>query len=476
MLRVDFGGVIGIHVIAKALCETAAEQDFDVVAASTFTLDLPPYLASVGDNSNDDASDSDWEADFSDWRGNSDSGNSDWALSDSGSDPEVVQDADLSQPDIDFDSLEFEHRYAAQHWEEVSTTLLPNRIAFCGPSPGPVKCLRRRPSSVLEFFDPFWAPETLKVICDETNRYARQPSYRNPARLNGGVNWVDVTPSDIRCWLGICILMGLKKLPNNRQYWSRGSFFGCPIVRGAMRRARFEQITSNVHLVDNTTLVTDKASNEYDKIAKVRWLLDGFVSTCKRLYRCERHICVDEIMIPYRGRRCNIKQYMRNKPIKYGIKVWCCATSKSRFVYDLQVYTGRKGKKAEKDLGLKVVKALVADLKGLGHVVVTNRFFTSPKLFDELLQEGFLATGTIMPKRTGMPPHLAEYGHVHGERGGLIVAMHCSRCMAAAVWFDSIPVHLLSTSVDLIVDGATCSCWTTQKGRCEYPTSPMLLE
>lgn len=120
-------------------------------------------------------------------------------------------------------------------------------------------------------------------------------------------------------------------------------------------------------------------------------------------------------MIPYRGRRCSIKQYMRNKPIKYDIKVWCMANSKSRYVYNLEVYTGRKGKKAEKDLGLKVVKALVSDLKGLGHIVVTDRFFTSPKLFDQLLQDGFLATGTVMPNHSGMPPNLAAYGHVQGE-------------------------------------------------------------
>jgi len=66
---------------------------------------------------------------------------------------------------------------------------------------------------------------------------------------------------------------------------------------------------------------------------------------------------------------------MKNKPVKYGIKVWCMANSKSRYVYDLQVYTGKKGVKAEKDLGLKVVTTLVSDLKGLGHVVVTDRFF-----------------------------------------------------------------------------------------------------
>lgn len=243
-----------------------------------------------------------------------------------------------------------------------------------------------------------------------------------------------------------------------------------------MRRAQFESICRNIHLVDNNTLITDKANENYDKIAKVRWLVEGFVQTCKRLYNCERYICVDEIMIPYRGRKCNIKQYMPNKPVKYGIKVWCCANLKSRYVYDLQVYMGRKENKQEKDLGLKVVLALVSDLKGLGHVVVTDRFFTSPPLFDRLLKMGFLATGTVLPKRLGMPPHLAAYAHVHGERGELIMQMHCSLQMSAVVWFDRIPVYLLSTSVDPIEEGSFYQRWTSGKGRNDYHTSPILLE
>lgn len=72
------------------------------------------------------------------------------------------------------------------------------------------------------------------------------------------------------------------------------------------------------------------------------------------------------------------------------------------------MYTGRKGLTKEKDLGLKVVKALVSDLSGLGHVVVTDRFFTSPHLFDDLLKLGFLATRTIMPNRAEMPPQFGS--------------------------------------------------------------------
>lgn len=269
MYRVDFGGVIGTHAMPKNCCKTVAEEDFLAALGSTFMLDLPSYLAGMGVHNDDEAFDSNWEPEFVDWRGNSDSGKSDWALSDSTSEPEVVDDSVLSESDIDFDSLEFEYRYAPQHWEELSTTLARPQLPFIGLTPGPVKRLSRCPVGISKFFDPFWSVETLQRICDQTNQYARQPSYQCPNKTNGGVNWTNVSLREIHCWLGICIRMGLKKLPSNRMYWSHRNFFGCPLIKASMRRAHFEKITRNIHLVDNsTTLVTDKTHVEYDKIAK----------------------------------------------------------------------------------------------------------------------------------------------------------------------------------------------------------------
>jgi len=48
--------------------------------------------------------------------------------------------------------------------------------------------------------------------------------------------------------------------------------------------------------------------------------------------------------------------------------------------------------------------------------------------------------------------------------------------MAAVVWFDGIPVVLLSTSVDPIREGTLCARWTKGKGRSEYYSSPIVLE
>ena len=97
-----------------------------------------------------------------------------------------------------------------------------------------------------------------------------------------------------------------------------------------MTQKRFEALTWCLHLVNNEVLVTDRGDPEYDKLAKVRWLCEAFTTMSQSLYN-ERVLTVDEIMILYKGRFCNIREYMKSKPVKFGVKVWALANSESRY-------------------------------------------------------------------------------------------------------------------------------------------------
>jgi len=48
-------------------------------------------------------------------------------------------------------------------------------------------------------------------------------------------------------------------------------------------------------------------------------------------------------MIPYRG-KLGIKQYMPNKPCKYGIKIYVLAGSESAYVQKWHIYSGKYDK------------------------------------------------------------------------------------------------------------------------------------
>ena len=59
-------------------------------------------------------------------------------------------------------------------------------------------------------------------------------------------------------------------------------------------------------------------------------------------------------MIPYKG-RSSLKQFLPNKLIKHGMKVWMRADSHNGYVSEFQVYVGKSGD-SEKGLGSRVVK------------------------------------------------------------------------------------------------------------------------
>jgi hypothetical protein len=46
----------------------------------------------------------------------------------------------------------------------------------------------------------------------------------------------------------------------------------------------------------------------------------------------EKEVTMDECVTPYKGQYCFIRQFMFNKLVCFGIKVWLLASSKSRFV------------------------------------------------------------------------------------------------------------------------------------------------
>lgn len=110
-----------------------------------------------------------------------------------------------------------------------------------------------------------------------------------------------------------------------------------------------------LHLTDNEKLERDRSSPNFDKIGKIRMLLNHFVKTSQALYNLEREVTVDELIIPYKGKYCNFRQFMRDKPVRFGLKLWCLASSKSRYVYNLIVFLGKGTGKVPNGLGYTVL-------------------------------------------------------------------------------------------------------------------------
>ena len=57
-------------------------------------------------------------------------------------------------------------------------------------------------------------------------------------------------------------------------------------------------------------------------------------------YVPRRRVTVDECMIPFKG-HVHFKQYMRQKPQKWGVKVWVLAESECSYVHYIDIYPNK---------------------------------------------------------------------------------------------------------------------------------------
>ena len=127
----------------------------------------------------------------------------------------------------------------------------------------------------------------------------------------------------------------ITNLSHCRSHWSTKFPFYNDTIRSIMSGRRFELLMSYLHLDDITQQPT-RSSPLYDKLYKVRPLLDKIVDSFKSPHQ---HISVDETMIGFKGRLGWI-QYMPKKPTKWGIKAWAMADSKTGYVSNFSIYTG----------------------------------------------------------------------------------------------------------------------------------------
>ena len=133
----------------------------------------------------------------------------------------------------------------------------------------------------------------------------------------------------------------------------------------------FFEIHRYLHFVNNSTITTLST----DRLHKIRQFLTMIGERYQALYHPHCQCAIDEAMVPYKG-HSSLKQYMPQKPIKRGFKVWVRADSTNGYVSQFQVYTGKESSSTEKGLGSRVVKDLTATIQHRNHHVYCDNFFS----------------------------------------------------------------------------------------------------
>ena len=137
-----------------------------------------------------------------------------------------------------------------------------------------------------------------------------------------------------------------------------------------MKRSRFLLISRFLHFSNDEVI-----SSSPDRLHKIRELVDGFRVIWKFNYTAistSPYLSVDETIIPFKGRLI-IKQYMPNKPHRFGIEAFSVCDSKTDYVINWKIYAGKENGKttSSKD----VVLTLLKDFKNKGYATkMMNQF------------------------------------------------------------------------------------------------------
>lgn len=309
--------------------------------------------------------------------------------------------------------------------------------------------------------------ESIKKIKTETNRYAatsidRLKRQNNLKKSSIWHKWCTVKLHELYAFFAIILHMCVVKLPKLSDYWSTDPFLQTSFSSKLLSRDRFSAILFMLHLNDNASYIARGQPN-HDALHKIRPFFDSFVQKCKNYFAPYSNLTIDEAMCPFRG-RISFRVYIKNKPNKYGLKLFVVCDSATGFVLNCEVYTGSSGNVDNSIVAL--VDRLCSQYFGKGHCIYMDRYYTSPALLKMLWEKNTLGVGTVMKNRKGLPKELQTHKLKNNEsiflRNGPLLALK---------WRDTRDVYCLSTK-----HKATCSTVTVRsKGGNVDKTKPDII-
>ena len=199
----------------------------------------------------------------------------------------------------------------------------------------------------------------------------------------------------MKAFFGINFIMGISKLPSLDNYWSTGKCIGNEKIQNVMTRTRFQSILQNTHFSNNDN--DDKTDISY----KIRPVIEHLNKVFTKSLSNNPFESVDKHMCKFKG-RSSMKQYIKNKLIKWSFKYLYRCDNETGYVHQLELYQGRKEKR-KLNLGSSVVLDLCQVLKDTYCHAFFNDFFNSPTLIQKLDDNGLYGLGTAHSDRINIP-------------------------------------------------------------------------
>ena len=116
----------------------------------------------------------------------------------------------------------------------------------------------------------------------------------------------------------------------------------------------------------------EDAQHKTDKLHNVRDLWEHFISRSKMKFWPAQQVGIDEAIKKIKG-RCSFKQYIKSKPVRWGLKIFCVCCSITGYLWNATIYVGKNDteddRKKEVSATHLLVRTLLQPLSFKNHIV-----------------------------------------------------------------------------------------------------------
>ena len=228
--------------------------------------------------------------------------------------------------------------------------------------------------------------------------------------------------------------------PEIHVYFSKEPDLRVNRIAEAMRRGRFYAIRTALHFANNLKC-PDKSDPLHDRAWKIRPLIIHFNKAFQTAMSPTYEEAIDERMTKFKGPLV-MKQYMKDKPIKRGFKHWCRNDSKTGYMFEFDIYVGKKTTGTEYDLSESVVLQLTKSLVDSCCQIFFDSFYTSSRLVYRFLKERSIYTGgTVKKNRKSLPKNMKSSKEM--EKGE--IEARYFNGVSVVKWIDVKPAVMMFT-------------------------------
>lgn len=243
----------------------------------------------------------------------------------------------------------------------------------------------------MDFFNLLFPEALIELITRETNDHVKTSHFL----WSSFSDWVPVTTSEIRGFVGLVILMGIQNLPDLSHYWSWTHHDNSHTFYRTMSLPRFRQIAACIRMGSVSTEEC-RGRISSDPFHIFRPMLDILGGAMWGAYQPNCSLAVDRALLP------SLEEHGKVQP-----EVWLLCDSKSGYCHRLFVQAGAV---VGQERGCAVVSQLVKGLEGKHHHLYLANSLASVPLMLKLLEQGVYASSSFPQFSAVLPRALWEDG------------------------------------------------------------------